>query len=64
MERAIGTACLTAEYDTEKTRIASLSNTYLEQINNFVRQLNNIKDGKDLDADMPKNEAEEENEEE
>ena len=63
VERAIGTACLTAEYDTEKTRIASLSNTYLEQINNFVRQLNNIKNGKDLDDDIPQNENEEENEE-
>ena len=64
VERAIGTASLTAEFDGDKTRIASLSNTYLEQINIFVRHLKNIKNGKELDADMPKAENEEEGEDE
>ena len=63
VERAIGAVSVTAEYDDESTRIASLSNTYLEQMNLFVRHAKNIKKGKDLDADIPVKEAEEENEE-
>ena len=63
IERMIGAVLLSAEYDGSPIKIASMTNTYLEQINLFVRHTKNIKNGKAFDADIVGKEAEEEDEE-
>ncbi len=62
-ERMIGAVLLTGEYDGSSVKIASLTNTYLEQINLFVRHTKNIKNGKPFDYEIVGKEAEEEDEE-
>ena len=58
IERMIGAVLLSAEYDGSPIKIASMTNTYLEQINLFVRHTKNIKNGKAFDADIVGKEAE------
>ncbi len=62
-ERLIGAVLLTAEYEGKPLKIASLTNTYLEQLNLFVRHTKNIMNGKPFDYEIVGNEAEEEDEE-
>ena len=60
LERGVGSASLTAEYDGEYEKVAAITYRYLGQMNIFINQIRNVKNGNDLMEGIPDKEEEEE----
>ncbi|MBO4864233.1 MAG: ABC transporter ATP-binding protein [Eubacterium sp.] len=63
LDRGVGSIIVTAEYDSEPVSLSALTYTYLGQMNIFVRQVKNVKEGNDILDGIPEKDEEQEEEE-